>query len=244
MRWSRFLLASIAVCTLSFPAPAGPFPFFNRKAKPEEKPKPEERVPELIVTVKTDQDDHKRAAAAAELRHFDPNNFKEIVPILVDVLKNDPKTSVRSEAAASLSKIMPVTQDAGQALEYAAANDTSLRIRMQAKRLLIFYRFHGYHSAKKNEVKPNGDGPEPPLAKDNSPKHPRVLPPPKSDSAVMPSMGTAEPLPARPLPDRSVAQPLPPGPTKSLLVPADPPILEKPPSRNEQEEGPSLTPPP
>src|SRR5262249_47235296 len=163
MRWSRFLLASLLIATLAIPAPGGIF--FNRKPKPEEKvgPKPEEKVPELIVTVKTDQDEHKRATAAAELRHYDPKAFKEIVPILVDVLKNDPKTSVRAEAAASLSKIQPVTQEAGQALEYAAANDSALRIRMQAKRLLIFYRLHGYHSAKKNDIKPNGDGPEPPL---------------------------------------------------------------------------------
>ncbi|MBI1830541.1 MAG: hypothetical protein HYR84_03710 [Planctomycetes bacterium] len=52
------------------------------------KPKvnPSQRVPELIVIVKTDPDEKKRAHAAEELRDFDVTKFTEIVPVLVDVL--------------------------------------------------------------------------------------------------------------------------------------------------------------
>jgi hypothetical protein len=225
--------------TLAVPAPAGIF--FNRKPKP----KPEERVPELVVTVKTDQDEHKRASAAGELRQYDPTTFKEIVPILVDVLKNDPQTSVRLEAASSLSHIRPVSQEAGVALEYAAAKDSALRVRMQAKKSLFYYRLSGYRSPKKNDlIKPNGDSPEPPLAKDDHPKKPRALPPRNLSEPILPSAGTAEQLPSRSTPDRSVARPLPPGPLKSPLMPTEPQKLEKPPAHNEeQEEGPSLIPP-
>ncbi len=237
MTWFRFLLVCLLLTTLTLPTPAGWL------FKPKPKPKPEERVPELIVIVKTDQDDGKRAAAAAELRQYDPKAFADIVPILIDVLKNDPKTSVRLEAAASLSHIRPVSQEAGVALEAAASKDSALRVRIQAKKSLLYYHLSGYRSVKKNDLKPNGDSPEPPLAKDDHPKNPRKVPSPASVGPNLPSAGPSEPLPNRLYQDRSVPQPLPQGPAKSPLIPVEPPKAVSPPSHSEEQEGPLLIPP-
>src|SRR5262249_39491260 len=131
---------------LIFAAPAPAQWFFARKTKAN----PTQRVPELILLVKTDPDERKRAQAAEELREYDATTFTEIVPVLVDVLANDKKQSVRSEALTSLAKIRPVTTLAGQAMERAAAQDESLRVRWQAKSALPKYHLAGY-SARKNE---------------------------------------------------------------------------------------------
>src|SRR5579872_1032934 len=75
------ILAIVILPAWALPAPAdGIFGLFSKKPKPN----PAERVPQLIVTLKTDQDERKRAAAATELASFDANAFSEIVPVLVD----------------------------------------------------------------------------------------------------------------------------------------------------------------
>src|SRR4051794_100892 len=81
MKWRHFLVVLFTLSALADPARAGIL--FGKKPN---KPNPAERVPELIVTVKTDGDEHKRAAAAEELRQYDPATFTEIVPVLIDVL--------------------------------------------------------------------------------------------------------------------------------------------------------------
>ena len=110
MRFCRFLLALILPVTIALPAPAGIL--FGRH-----KQRPEERVPQLIVAVKTEANDSKRESAAKELRDYDPATFTDIVPVLVDVLQHDTKAGVRAEAAQSLSKLRPVSKEAGWALE-------------------------------------------------------------------------------------------------------------------------------
>lgn len=126
MRWYHVSLSLLTVAVLVLPASAGFL--FGKKTKPN----PTERVPELIVIVKTDKDESKRVDAAKELREYDTTVFKDIVPILIDVLLHDAKSSVRSEAAESLGKIRPISQDAGWALEEAHAKDSSMRVRLQA----------------------------------------------------------------------------------------------------------------
>ena len=104
---------------------------FSKKPKTN----PSQRVPELILIVKTDGDEKKRAHAAEELRDYDSVTFGEIVPVLVDVLKNDKKHGVRLEAVNSLAKIRPVPPVGGaHALEQAAADDEYWRVRWQAGR--------------------------------------------------------------------------------------------------------------
>src|SRR5262245_46389748 len=106
----RVLLVAVLLAALADSAPAGIF--FKKTPKAD----PKVRVNELIVIVKTDKDESKRAAAAEELRDYDPKAFPDIVPILMDVLMSDQKASVRAEAAQSLGKLRPVTPEAGWAL--------------------------------------------------------------------------------------------------------------------------------
>jgi hypothetical protein len=236
----RYLLPCLVLTTLVVSAPAGLF------FKKQPKPKPEERVPELITTLKGDADEHKRAAAATELRKYDPRAFPAIVPLLIDVLKKDAKPSVRQEAAQSLGRIRPVSPEAGLALEQAAANDAALRVRVQARTSLMYYRLSGYHTPKTDgpQLSPSGqDKGEPPLAIPDAPGKTGPLKPlPRLSGRVIVPTTTAEPPLALPAPDNVVPRPLPPGPVKSALVPVNPPHLETPPPPL-ADEGPELNPP-
>ena len=51
---------------------------FGKKSGPRTDPKV--RVPELLYVVKMDPDERRRAAAAEELRDYNPQQFAEIVP--------------------------------------------------------------------------------------------------------------------------------------------------------------------
>jgi len=115
---------------------------FGKKAR---KPSETDRVPELVNTVKSDGDEDKRAGAARDLRQFDPAKYPYLVPILVDVLLNDKEPAVRAEAAQSLGKIRPISQQAGLALEQALTKDSSMRVRLQARSALMQYHWAGYH---------------------------------------------------------------------------------------------------
>jgi hypothetical protein len=139
MRFCGFLLgvATMAACCL--PAFAGNI--FGRH-----KPNPAERVPQLVVIVKSEPDEDKRGNAVRELRNYDPNAFPDIIPALIDVLQHDAKPSVRAEAATSLSKLRPISQQVGWALE-EATKDSSIRVRFTARNVLMSYRIGGYRSS-------------------------------------------------------------------------------------------------
>ncbi|GEM_PF-7057973 len=109
---------------------------------------PAQRIGELIVQARSDPNESKRAAAAGELREFDTKTFPEVVPVLIDAAKSDKSATVRHEALDSLSRIRPVSQAAGQMLEWAAAHDESWKVRWQAKTALTRYQWAGYHAAK------------------------------------------------------------------------------------------------
>src|SRR4051812_42376229 len=85
---------------------------FSKKTKAE----PAEQVPTLIMQLKTDKDEAKRAAAAEELRQFDAKAFPEIMTVLTDALIKDASPAVRSESASSIAKLRPINQQAGFAL--------------------------------------------------------------------------------------------------------------------------------
>jgi hypothetical protein len=168
-------------------APAGPI------FKHPPKPNPNERVPELLVQVKTDRDEHKRSLAAQELRQYDPVAFPEIIGVLVDVLFNDAKPNVRGEAAQSLGKLRPVSQQVGMALEQAQAKDTSMWVRLQARTALLQYHWAGYHSKK--EEGPSLQSNEPPMAGPAAKGlAPTPMPPPR------PLVVPVSPAPLTPLP--------------------------------------------
>src|SRR5437764_6834224 len=149
MSWSRAFVVPLVLACLTPPAPAG---FFTRKPKPN----PAERVPELLIQLRTSPDEAQRAAAAEELRQYDPKAFPEIMAGLMAALGKDASAGVRSEAAASLGKLRPISQQAGFALEQAQNNDGSMRVRMAARSALLQYHLVGYR----------GGRPEPPAEKD------------------------------------------------------------------------------
>jgi hypothetical protein len=232
----RYLLAAVPVVLWgmlsSQPAAAG---IFSSK-KP--KPTPAERVPELIMTLRTDGDEHKRCSAAEELRQYDPTQFPEMIPALIDALLNDKKPSVRADSAQTLGKLRPVSSAAGAALEQAMAKDASMRVRLQARSSLAQYRWAGYTPKPKDE--PPAQSKEPPLAPD--------LPTPAAPAPtrLTPVPAATATQPPRPLPvGRTAQSPAPApasGPSAVPPVPAAPVSLKKT-AKPAEEQGPDLTPP-
>jgi hypothetical protein len=144
----RYLyLILLVVPALALPAQGSIFG--KRLATP-----PERRVPELLYIVKTDPDEGKRAAAAAELREYDAKRFPDMMLVLIDVLQNDTKPSVRREAAITLGRLRPISAAAGQTLQQAASKDPSLRVRVQAWSSLKIYQLNGYSSRMKDPAPP------------------------------------------------------------------------------------------
>jgi hypothetical protein len=231
MKARSFLLALGFVAALAVPAPAGIL--FGRHAKPS----PAERVSQLLVTLKTDSSDSKREKAAKELREFDPNAFPEIVPALIDVLKHDQKAAVRAEAAQTLGKIRPMSQEAGMALE-EAVNDSSWRVRRQARPALRAYRSSGYQGPSiSEETSPLSGQQSTSFAPPGPPaKRGLVSPAPKTGPAYVPN-GTPPPPLADPLPITPASKA---GPKNiSTPVPVEMPRLRKPPP-TPTEDGPEL----
>ncbi len=144
---SRLLPVLLLIPLLTPSANAGISNFWHRDARPT----PSERVPQLLHILRSDGDESKRAAAAEELRQFDPLAFPEMIPALLDALQKDAKPSVRAEAVQTLGRLKPVSQQIGQALEQARDKDPSMRVRVQARKELLSYHWHGYRSGKPEE---------------------------------------------------------------------------------------------
>jgi hypothetical protein len=239
MTWYRFLFTTVMVMLLARPAGAGIF--FNKHPKQS----PAERVPTLIMTLKTSAEERKRSQAAQELREFDPGAYPEIVPTLIDALEHDAKASVRIEALHSLAKLRPVSQDAGMAIEQAVDHDASLRVRLQARTYIMQYRMAGYRSQRREDAPPASKPAqmrttdEPPLASpvDDAPIKAQV--PPTGAGKLAGPRGTpiAVPIPA------TTQSPSPLVPVKSPKLqtppPSSPPASSPPPAQ----DGPDLSPP-
>jgi hypothetical protein len=188
----------VFVAALSEPAPAQML--LSKKSKVN----PTQRVPELILTLKTEPDERKRVQAATALRDFDITTFNEIVPILAEVLVTDKSANVRMEAITSLSRIRPVTQIAGHAIEKAAAEDESVRVRLHARAALPKYHLAGYTSRKAEPAKKKQTD-EPPIGGTPTP-----MPSPK----VTNGLPKFQPLPL----GDGTPRPLPPGVTPKTPV--------------------------
>ena len=195
MRLATWLFSVALTLSLVPPASAG-LGIFSRKPKID----PAEHVPALIMQLKTDKDEVKRTNAADELRNFDPKAFPEMMTVLSDALLKDASPAVRSEAASTIAKLRPINQQAGYALEQAAANDPSMRVRMAARQSLWQYNLLGYRSAKPAEtaVKAPPTAPPPQQPKTHtSAKNPRTKEspePPLADAPVTPPASPPRPL--------------------------------------------------
>jgi hypothetical protein len=160
---------------------------------------------------------------------------------LIDVLQHDEKSSVRAEAAQSLGKLRPISQDAGMALE-EATHDSAIRVRLQARTSLMSYRLSGYHSPAKESEKvvasPAAQG-VPPIGQQS--RRFSLLPAPRTG----PVINTAETSPP-PLADSASYKtpppaPLPIAPMPPMVVPTQAPKLDKPPVQT-PDQGPELPP--
>jgi hypothetical protein len=214
MKVSR-ICTLVLLAIIAAPAFCGPIAdLFKKPAKP----KPEERVPQLLITLKTDLDEHKRAAAAEELRQYDPNVFADVIPMLIDAARNDRAAGVRVEAVQSLAKFRPLSSEIGQVLEQAE-KDPSMRVKIQARTSLVQYHLAGYHSGKKTDP-PLLQSNEPPQSVNRPPsQHPtgtpgdveRVVPagsynPQAEKPLVIPQLDTPRvpaPMPSPPPPNQS-----------------------------------------
>jgi hypothetical protein len=233
----RFWIAAVALSVAASDATAG---IFSRKPKAN----PVERVPELVSQLKSSNDESLRSSAAEELREYDPKSHPEILPTLIGVLNQDTSASVRAEAAASLGKLRPISQQAGYALEQAQVNDGSIRVRLAARQALFQYHFVGYRGGKPDDNKDSMQtvsGQSPPTGLPGLVKSPQT-----PTRTIMTPQGpfreTAEPPLADPpvivkrkTPATAVARPK--GEAPAQLVPAQPPKLAPLP------DGPSLPPP-
>jgi hypothetical protein len=236
----RYLLLGIPVivCVALANQSATAGILWGKKAKPT----PAEYVPELIRTLKNDGDERKRCAAAEELRQYDPLQFPDMVPALIDALLVDKKPSVRAEAAQSLGKLRPVTTPVGAALEQALAKDTSMRVRLQARSSLLQYRWAGYAPKGKDEAPSQSK--EPPLAADLQPPPAQTGPP---RLAPVPATTASLPSSPRPLPvGTPVKRTQPAAAPANTPEPGALPVIPMPPGTTpagDTEKGPDLTPP-
>jgi hypothetical protein len=254
----RSMLAVLFGLTLAVALPgAVSAGIFSHKPKPSS-----QRATELIGILRSDPDEKKRTAAADELGSYDLKTYPEIVPPLLQAL-NDQSADVRHQTVQTLGKLRPVSPEIGQALEQTLANDSSSKVRMQARTTLWSYHIAGYRSPKNpaqdggpmlpNQAKqptqpmqPNQPtGPmisttqEPPLA-DRAPAQFPVSPPaPPTPAPVRlvpaPVVQPAAPPKLQP-PAPAVARPLPSGPSS----PTQQPVLVTPPI---EDLGPSLNSP-
>jgi hypothetical protein len=208
MKCYRFLLVGVALVMSLTSVQAGIF--FNRKPKAN----PSERVPQLVYTLTSEQDEAKRAAAAEELRNFDGTTYPEIISALADAAMKDPQINVRLQAVQSLAKIRPVSQRAGWALEQVVAKDPSPRVQLQARGALLQYRMSGYHGT--GGVEP------PPPSRMIKTEEPPLAPP--DNEAGRPSPTPARAIKVVPL---NPASPVPSGQEVPVLAPASAPMPDR-----------------
>ncbi len=150
MAWNRSTCLVLALSFVAQELQAWPLQPPNRKARSID-----DRAQDLFATLRNDPDETKRAVAAEELRLVDPKQHSELLGCLIDALRNDKRPLVRAEAASSLGKIKGIHDSVGMALENALANDTSMRVRLQARSSLMGYYLAGYRSANRGSKGPD-----------------------------------------------------------------------------------------
>lgn len=225
----RWILVVLVAVGLVGPTWAGPFSFLRRNKQNQPAPMPaQQRVAELITTLKTDQDGGRRTAAAEELRDQDPRMNPELIPVLIEAAQRDAKPEVRLAAVQSLGKFRPVSADVGRVIEQVVNSDSSMRVRMSARSTLWQYQLAGYRggNAAAGQGPPLGSTQEPPLAEPGQAGPPLtppadVTPGPQLYPQPMPRGPELYPVPS-PAPTPPRVAPVPayrPGPTSHTPPP-------------------------
>lgn len=119
--------------------------FFPGKQKQTLNP---EQVAQICQVLKGSGEETTRMAAVDDLRMVEGPAQIVAISALMETLKTDRKAGVRAEAAVALSKMRPVRQEVGTALENTITKDSSMRVRIQARSALLQYNLAGYRSAQ------------------------------------------------------------------------------------------------
>lgn len=204
---------------------------------------PAQRVPELIVTLRTDQDSRQRARAAEDLQHFDPGIFAEIVPALAAAAEKDDSVGVRLEAITSLGRLRPVNEAAGSTLARIADHENHLRVRLHAKATLFWYQRAGYAGR-------TDSGSIAPVAGKETKDITIPAPLPQGPAGIVveteypPERTVLPALKAADSGEQALPRPLPRGTPFSTAVPQQPIIITRPTDPSERRENIAPPPPP
>jgi hypothetical protein len=206
------------------------FGFLKKKSKPDAAA----RAKALIATLQSDPDEKKRKAAAEELRAFDPRTVPEVIPALVSSFQRDPIPSVRIEAIESISRLKPIAQPAGLAMESALQSDPDNKVRDALRAALFQYQINGYRTPPTGAISNQSN--EPPLAKGapSKGKMPSPLASPESFRPITNSMGQGGVFPQSSEPP--LAKPKSTSSQKSAELPKPAPVI---PSRSVPQQMPS-----
>lgn len=231
MRWRRIVIVLVLLTAAADCADAGIF--FNRRPRSSSSntATPANNVDVLIQTLRGDASERRRAEAAENLRYFDTTNYPQVLQALIQSATSDTSSSVRIEAIQTLSKLRPVNEQAGWALEQAM-NDSNLRVQWQARAALLQYRMSGY---RQGSGVPPGERPvrteEPPLA----PPVTNAAPPVsmhRNQRIITPVQPTPYYPPNQQVDENVIRESYPPkkATARPMLQPAQPPRFQKPPT--------------
>lgn len=237
---SRYRICFLLIVFAAAASPASAQGLFGKKTQPIAS----KSVDQLIAVAQTSEDAGQRADAVQDLRDVSAATHPEIVPVLVNILQSDKSITVRIEAAQSLGRIRPVTKLASDALAEAAAKDSALRVRWQARTALTVLSFAGQNPGVSVS---DGPGSKVKVSNKEAPINGPVLVPQHGAGVLVPgSSGQTPtgsyslPLPKGPNDAKSnVPAPSPTGPIAPAPIPAPIPPVATPPLAGE----PPLAPP-
>ncbi len=134
-------LLTIFICLVSKAQAAAATP--PRIQPPPSQPAPmapEQKVFQLLQTLKNAPDADQREQAAQALASFDSVRFFEIVPALIHALQHDSDKNVRRACVSALAELKPASEEVLQALTEAAEKDAHWRVRWAARSAKRGYR--------------------------------------------------------------------------------------------------------
>ena len=118
MKWTHLLLPVVVMAAWAAPADAQ---LFFRKIRLGGM-----QAPELIVTARTDLDEHGASPRSSNTQGEFDAKYPAIVPSLIEVMLKDPKAHRALETVHPARDFRPTTPEIGQALQYTAQHDDNV----------------------------------------------------------------------------------------------------------------------